>query len=56
VIHNQPEAMKHFMREQPIGRPGRADEIAATVLWLASPGASFVLGVALPVDGGFVAH
>jgi NAD(P)-dependent dehydrogenase (short-subunit alcohol dehydrogenase family) len=26
------------------------------VLWLCSPGASFVLGVALPVDGGFVAH
>jgi NAD(P)-dependent dehydrogenase (short-subunit alcohol dehydrogenase family) len=29
---------------------------AAGVLWLCSPGASFVLGVALPVDGGFVAH
>jgi len=51
-----PEAMKEFLRDQPIGRMGLADEVAAAVLWLCSPGASFVLGVALPVDGGFVAH
>ena len=37
---------------QPIGRLGRGDEIAAAVLWLCSPGESFVLGVALAVDGG----
>ena len=51
-----PAAMKEFLRDQPIGRMGRAEEVAAAVLWLCSPGASFVLGVALPVDGGFVAH
>ncbi len=51
-----PAAMKEFVRDQPIGRMGTADEIAAAVLWLCSPGASFVLGVALPVDGGFTAH
>ena len=51
-----PAAMKEFLRDQPIGRLGRAEEVAAAVLWLCSPGASFVLGVALPVDGGFVAH
>jgi len=51
-----PAAMKEFLRDQPIGRMGRPDEIAAAVLWLCSPAASFVLGVALPVDGGFVAH
>jgi NAD(P)-dependent dehydrogenase (short-subunit alcohol dehydrogenase family) len=51
-----PAAMREFLRDQPIGRMGRAEEIAAVVLWLCSPGASFVLGVALPVDGGFVAH
>jgi NAD(P)-dependent dehydrogenase (short-subunit alcohol dehydrogenase family) len=41
---------------QPIGRLGRPDEIAATVLWLCSPGASFIVGVALPVDGGYTAQ
>jgi NAD(P)-dependent dehydrogenase (short-subunit alcohol dehydrogenase family) len=51
-----PAAMKEFLKEQPIGRMGRPEEIAQSVLWLCSPGASFVLGVALPMDGGFVAH
>ncbi|TMR90469.1 SDR family NAD(P)-dependent oxidoreductase [Nonomuraea basaltis] len=42
--------------DQPINRLGTADEIAQAVLWLCSPGASFVIGVALPVDGGYVAR
>jgi NAD(P)-dependent dehydrogenase (short-subunit alcohol dehydrogenase family) len=40
----------------PIGRMGTAEEIAAAVLWLCSPGSSYVVGVALPVDGGYVAR
>ncbi|WP_158793598.1 SDR family NAD(P)-dependent oxidoreductase [Granulicella sp. L60] len=51
-----PAAMQEFLKQQPIGRPGRPEEIAAAVLWLCSSAASLVLGVALPVDGGFVAH
>ena len=56
MAQEHPEAMAAILRDQPIGRLGGADEIAAAVLWLCSPAASFVLGVALPVDGGFVAH
>ena len=56
MLAGQAEAMQEIMRDQPIGRLGRAEEIAASVLWLCSPGASFVLGVALPVDGGYTAH
>lgn len=48
--------MDEAIANQPIARLGRADEMAAAVLWLCSPGASFVLGVALPVDGGYVAR
>jgi NAD(P)-dependent dehydrogenase (short-subunit alcohol dehydrogenase family) len=40
---------------QPLGRLGTAEECAAAALWLVSPEASFVTGVALPVDGGFTA-
>jgi NAD(P)-dependent dehydrogenase (short-subunit alcohol dehydrogenase family) len=51
-----PAAMQEFLKQQPIGRMGKPEEIAAAVLWLCSPASSFVMGVALPVDGGFVAH
>jgi NAD(P)-dependent dehydrogenase (short-subunit alcohol dehydrogenase family) len=40
----------------PIARLGHAEEIAASVLWLCSLGASYVVGVALPVDGGYTAQ
>jgi NAD(P)-dependent dehydrogenase (short-subunit alcohol dehydrogenase family) len=47
--------MAEAVRNQAIGRLGTADEIAAAVLWLCSPAAGFVVGVALPVDGGYTA-
>ena len=48
--------MAEAVRNQPIGRLGTADEVAAAVLWLCSPAASFIVGVALPVDGGYTAR
>ena len=41
--------------QHPMGRMASEEEIAGTVLWLCSPGAAFVTGAAIAVDGGFLA-
>jgi NAD(P)-dependent dehydrogenase (short-subunit alcohol dehydrogenase family) len=51
-----PADCRERIREQhELGRFGRPEEVAAAALFLASDDASFVSGVALPVDGGFTA-
>lgn len=40
----------------PMGRFGEPDELLSTALWLLSPGAAFVTGIVVPVDGGFLAY
>jgi NAD(P)-dependent dehydrogenase (short-subunit alcohol dehydrogenase family) len=40
----------------PLGRLGEPEEVAELVIWLSSDKASFVTGVAYPVDGGYLAH
>ncbi|TPQ40950.1 SDR family NAD(P)-dependent oxidoreductase [Cupriavidus pinatubonensis] len=56
MLADQAEAMKEILREQPIGRLGRVEEIADAVLWLCSSASTFVIGHALAIDGGFTAH
>jgi NAD(P)-dependent dehydrogenase (short-subunit alcohol dehydrogenase family) len=46
------EGRAKVVSEEPIGRMGRAEEIAEAVLWLCSPASSFTVGHALVVDGG----
>jgi len=53
MLETQPEAMDVMMKDVPIGRLGRTEEIADAVLWLSSPASTFVIGHALPVDGGY---
>ncbi len=53
MLAKEPDAMKDVLRDLPIGRLGRPEEIADAVLWLCSPGAGFVIGHALVIDGGY---
>ena len=50
------ELLKSLLDSSPMGRLGRPEEIAATVLWLCDTGAAFVSGQALAVDGAWTAR
>jgi NAD(P)-dependent dehydrogenase (short-subunit alcohol dehydrogenase family) len=54
AIDRDPSIDAHLRALHPIGRIGEASEVAEAAVWLCTPAASFVLGVALPVDGGYV--
>ncbi|MCB0996567.1 MAG: SDR family oxidoreductase [Acidimicrobiales bacterium] len=55
VVLPMGERAEAIKQQHKLGRFGRADEIAGAAFFLASDDASFVTGVALPVDGGYVA-
>jgi NAD(P)-dependent dehydrogenase (short-subunit alcohol dehydrogenase family) len=56
MLQNGPEGMeKRVLMHQPISRFGKPEEIASAVYWLCSDESSFVLGTAIPIDGGYTA-
>ncbi|HEY7105725.1 MAG TPA: SDR family oxidoreductase [Acidimicrobiia bacterium] len=50
-----PEVVGPLVARHPIGRLASAEEIAAAAVWLCTDEASFVVGAAVPVDGGYTA-
>lgn len=56
ILRGDPAKEADIATLHPIGRLARAEEIAETVVWLCSDAASYVVGHALVVDGGYVAQ
>ena len=46
------EVLERYLERIPLGRAGTAEDVAATVLFLASPGAGYLTGQSLGVNGG----
>lgn len=56
LLGERPEAESKFARGGPLKRLGEPEEIGEMVAWLCSDRASYVTGVPMPVDGGFMAQ
>ena len=52
AANGAPDRLHRLMATIPMQRPGTPNEVAETVLWLLSPGASYMTGAILPVGGG----
>jgi len=55
LLQNRPDAEQRFARSEPLKRLGEPEEIGEAVAWLCSDRASYVTGLPMPVDGGFMA-
>lgn len=51
-VFSSPDRMAQYRLQTPLGRNGRADEVAATVVFLASDASRFMTGALLDINGG----
>jgi len=56
LMQREPGRLDAVIADIPLGRMGQPEEIAAAVLWLASPTASFMVGQTVTPDGGYCAR
>ena len=52
---SEPEKLERFLARIPMKRVGKPEELVGAVLFLASDMSTYVTGVTVPVDGGFLA-
>jgi NAD(P)-dependent dehydrogenase (short-subunit alcohol dehydrogenase family) len=55
-LERDPRLEEAYKASHPLGRLGAPEDIGEAVMWMCSDQASFVTGLALPVDGGYTAH
>jgi NAD(P)-dependent dehydrogenase (short-subunit alcohol dehydrogenase family) len=55
ATRSSPERMQALLAHTPMRRAGKPAELVGAVVFLASPAASYVTGIMLPVDGGYLA-
>jgi NAD(P)-dependent dehydrogenase (short-subunit alcohol dehydrogenase family) len=55
AMNDDEKRLNATIEQYPLGRIGQPNDIAEAVIWLCSDSASFITGVALPVEGGIIA-
>jgi 2-deoxy-D-gluconate 3-dehydrogenase len=56
ALRDDPDRSEAILSRIPAGRWGRAEDLGGATVFLASPASSYVTGVVLPVDGGWLAR